>query len=325
VRRQPAELLNMGSNPIPGSFRQTHVTPLFPSSSAVKERIFKTLWSMKNDGYCETTIYATSRRLRMIARHTDIDNPEKVKEYISQKVASSGYKENLADIYDRYVHHNGMTWQRPYYIRESQTPYVPTEEEINILINSSPPRYALILSILRDTGMRPIELERMRLRWVDFERGAINVQTAKGGQGRTLQLKPQTVAMLREYVAKRRLDLNDRLFATVACMRRRFSTLKKIAAGKLQRPELLRINLYSFRHFFGTMTYHRTKDILYTQRQLGHRNIKNTLVYTHLIQFASEDFVCKVASTLEESCKLIEAGFDYVTDMDSVKIFRKRK
>jgi len=156
-----------------------------PQNPTAKERVFKTLWSMKNDGYCETTIYATSRRLRMIARDTDIDNPDKVKEYIAQKATSSGYKENLADIYDRYVHYNGLSWQRPYYIRESQTPYVPTEEEISILINSSTRTYALVLSILRDTGMRPIELERTRLIWIDFERGAINVQTAKGGQGRT--------------------------------------------------------------------------------------------------------------------------------------------
>jgi integrase len=300
---------------------------LSPLNSTVKERVFKTLWSMKNDGYCETTIYATSRRLRMIARHldTDIDNPEKVKEYIAEKTATNGYKENLADTYDRYVHYNGLNWQRPYYVRESQTPYAPTEEEISVLINSSPPKYALILSILRDTGMRPIELERLRLKWIDFERSSINVQTAKGGQGRTLQLKPQTVAMLKEYVGKHRLNLNDRLFATVACMRRRFSTLKHTAATKLQRPELLRINLYSFRHFFGTMTYHKTKDILYTQRQMGHRNIKNTLVYAHLIQFSSEEFISKVADTVEEACNLIEAGFEYVTDVDSVKIFRKRK
>lgn len=116
---------------------------------------------------------------------------------------------------------------------------------VNILINSAPKKYALILSILRDTGMRPIELQRLRLRWIDFERDVINVQTAKGGVGRSLQLKPQTLAMLKEYVGKRKFSLNDRLFATVACMRRRFATLKKIAADKLQRPELLRINLYT--------------------------------------------------------------------------------
>jgi integrase len=155
----------------------------------------------------------------MIARDTDINNPEKVKEYIANKNTINGYKENLADIYDRYVRYNGLTWERPYYIRQSQSPYVPTEEEVNILINSAPKKHALILSILRDTRMRPIELQRLRLRWIDFERGVINVQTAKGGNGRTLRLKPQTLAMLKEYVNKQRFGPNDRLFATVACMR----------------------------------------------------------------------------------------------------------
>jgi hypothetical protein len=32
-------------------------------------------------------------------------------------------------------------------------------------------------------------------------------------------------------------------------------------------------------HFIGTMTYHRTKDIVYTQRVLGHRSLRNTMRY----------------------------------------------
>jgi hypothetical protein len=31
------------------------------------------------------------------------------------------------------------------------------------------------------------------------------------------------------------------------------------------------------------------------------------------------------ATTLEEACKLLEVGFEYVTDMDGYKLFRKRK
>jgi integrase len=261
----------------------------------------------------------------MMARQSDLDNPEKIKDYIAEKVASNGYKENLVDIYDRYARYNGLTWQRPNYIRQSQPPYVPTEEEISILISAATKKYALILSMLRDTGMRPIELERMKVKWIDLERGIINVQTAKGGIGRALQLKPQTLAMLKENVGRHNLGLNDRLFASVACMRRTFVTIKRKAANKLQRPELLRINLYSFRHFFGTMTYHRTKDILYTQNLMGHRNIKNTLIYTHLIEFSAEEYVCKVASTIPEASALIEAGFEYVTEMENLKLFRKRK
>jgi hypothetical protein len=51
----------------------------------------------------------------------------------------------------------------------------------------------------------------------------------------------------------------------------------------------------------------------------------NTLVYTHLINFDREDFICKTAKELQEARALIKAGFEYVTEMDGVKLFRKRK
>jgi hypothetical protein len=39
----------------------------------------------------------------------------------------------------------------------------------------------------------------------------------------------------------------------------------------------------------------------------------------------ADDFQVKVADTVEEACKLIETGFEYVTDIDGKKLFRKRK
>jgi len=76
------------------------------------------------------------------------------------------------------------------------------------------------------------------------------------------------------------------------------------------------------------MEYHRTKDILYVMKLLGHKNIKNTLIYTQLLPFKEEDqFICKVACNTGEACKLIEDGFTYVTGEydDGGKIFRKPK
>lgn len=218
-----------------------------------------------------------------------------------------------------------MTWRRPRYQRDDQPPYVPTEEEVNILIANAGKKYALALSILRGTSMRPIELHRSTLAWYDLTRGLVNVETAKGGRGRTLELKPRTLAMLKEYVGKYNLGLNDMIFATVKTMRGEFRNIKHRTAEKLQRPELLRISLYSFRHFFCTILYHKTKDILYVQRKMGHRNLKNTLIYTHLVNFKSDEYTVRVAETIEEACKLIEGGFEYVTEMDGNKIFRKRK
>jgi hypothetical protein len=38
-----------------------------------------------------------------------------------------------------------------------------------------------------------------------------------------------------------------------------------------------------------------------------------------------QDFTSKVAKTEKEVCDLIEAGFEYVTDFEGAKIFKKRK
>jgi len=48
--------------------------------------------------------------------------------------------------------------------------------------------------------------------------------------------------------------------------------------------------------------------------------------YTHLVTFDNpEEFTCKVAASLEEAKELIEAGFEYVTELNQEKLFRKRK
>ncbi len=64
------------------------------------------------------------------------------------------------------------------------------------------------------------------------------------------------------------------------------------------------------------MEYHKTKDILHVMRLLGHKSIKNTVVYTQLVTFENDDFVCKTAEDGKEAKELIEAGFEYVTDVD---------
>jgi len=70
------------------------------------------------------------------------------------------------------------------------------------------------------------------------------------------------------------------------------------------------------------------KDIVYIMRFLGNKNIKNTLIYVQLEEAIynkeAEVYISKAASTVEEVCKFVAAGFEYVCDVDEVKIFRKR-
>jgi hypothetical protein len=58
---------------------------------------------------------------------------------------------------------------------------------------------------------------------------------------------------------------------------------------------------------------------------LGHKRIENTLKYTHLVDAEEDEYVSRVARTTTDACKLIDAGFEYVCDIEEDKIFRKRK
>ena len=64
---------------------------------------------------------------------------------------------------------------------------------------------------------------------------------------------------------------------------------------------------------------------MYVMRVLGHKSIQNTLVYTQMVQFKKEEYASATANTIEDAQKLVEEGFEYVTEIDGVKLFRKRK
>jgi len=41
--------------------------------------------------------------------------------------------------------------------------------------------------------------------------------------------------------------------------------------------------------------------------------------------FETDEYSSAVAKTLDEARKLVEAGFEYVTDIEGVSLFRKRR
>jgi hypothetical protein len=73
------------------------------------------------------------------------------------------------------------------------------------------------------------------------------------------------------------------------------------------------------------MEYAKTKDVLHVMKMLGHRNIQNTLLYTQLINFESDEYHSATAATVQDAQKLVEADFEYVCDFNNTKLFRKRK
>jgi integrase len=281
---------------------------------------------MKKNAYADSTIEAVYKRLKHLSKYCNLDNPENVKVFIASKQCSNGFKESLIEAYAIYCKANNISWNKPFYERYDKQPKIPSEEKLNMIISNSSKRLALILSMIKDLGLRPIEVTWLKVKDIDLDSGMVTITSAKYCVGRTLKLKSQTLAMLKNYIVLKKLNQNNRLFPVKSSsISESYRLVRNRVADKLNDPTFKTIRLYDFRHFKASMEYYKTKDLLHVKNLLGHKDLRTTLRYTQLINFGSDEYHCAVAKNVDEAKQLIEQGFEYVTEFNGVKMFRKRK
>ncbi len=178
-----------------------------------------------------------------------------------------------------------------------------------------------------ETGLRPVELCNLKVKDLDLEKRLIYPTTAKHGNPRILKISQTLTSILKEWIIKNNLNPNDKLFKGDAdYYGKKFRETRNKLAKKLKDPSIKNIRLYDLRHYRATTLYDKTRDILLVKQQLGHKKIETTLRYTQLIHFnEEEEYTCKTATTVKQAQELIEHGFQYITEIDGTKLFRKRK
>ncbi|MEM2143866.1 MAG: site-specific integrase [Candidatus Jordarchaeaceae archaeon] len=284
-------------------------------------------WWMKKNGYKESTIESRIARLSRLIKHgACLSDPESVKEVIARQDGwSVSGKEGMVYAYDLFAKWAGLKWERPRYKPPRRYPFIPTEREIDDLIAGCNKEIAAFLQAAKETGARAGELFGLKWIDIDFENRRINITPEKGGDPRVLNVSDRLLGMLNGLV-----KTDERVFSrykSLGNLRRTFERYRKRIAHSLANPRLLEISLHTFRHWRATTAYRRTKDILYVKEMLGHRSLSNTLKYIHLAgdDPGTDEYVSKVARTIDEARALIEAGFEYVCEVGGAKIFRKRK
>jgi integrase len=276
-----------------------------------------------NSGKAKNTVRSISYSLRQLNQNADLKNPEEVKTYLANSTICNATKTKLCFAYHWFCQTNNIQWTKPIYKWQRKIPLIPTTENINKIISASSRKYATIFTILAETGLEAQELVTTQRKDIDQEQGIINVQGCKGHNSRSFKLKPQTAEMLRTYLAK---YTTNNPFPNSKSMGETWRKTRNRLANKLNEPQLKNIPMRNLRHHFATLKYDQTKDILLVKQLLGHKKIETTMFYTQLIAFnEEEEYTCKTATTIEEATDLIEHGFQYITDMDGLKIFRKRK
>jgi integrase len=317
------ETKNLVAEPQRNRFLRRNETIQLQANANIPEKVVNYLLWLKKQGYAESTIFDRVKIIKFLAKNANIDDPESIKELIAKRDSwGLGRKEIVVECYSNYLICVGGTWNPPRYKAVEKLPFIPTESEIDYLIACLGNKTGTFAQLLKETGARRGEAWQLEWTDIDAENRTVRITPEKHSNPRMLRISQRLLERLQDLPKNNLYVFGGTNLETTA---RLFERSRKIAANKSKNPRLLKITFHTLRHWKATMEYHKTKDILHVMKTLGHKNIKNTLRYTQLVDFGDQDYVVKVAWTLEESVKLLEAGFQYVCDYEKGKIFRKPK
>jgi integrase len=283
-----------------------------------------------NDGLKTDTVRHTRYKLQELAKEVDIFNLEAVKNYVATATSPKTKKEYSAEtknkfLYaiDKFYERHGIQWKKPYHKVDEKIPLIPTTKDVELIINNASQKYTTIFAILAETGAEGKELEKTSRSQINAEEGIINITGCKGHGSGSYKLKTQTADMLRIYLHKHQEEYP---FPKSNVMGQVWRDTRERTAKKLCKPELNNIPLKSLRNYSGAQNYYKFTDAIRTMRHLRHKKLETTMHYIRGITIGGdEEYTCKTAKTVEEATQLIENGFQYVTEIDGIKLFKKRK
>ncbi len=145
-----------------------------------------------------------------------------------------------------------------------------------------------ILELLYSTGIRRLELMRLRLEDLHLSRGLIFVHEGKGRRDRYVPIGRRAIRWLRRYLRDSRTKLvrtNDEQIVFLSAQGRQISRdqLTWIVRKHIRNANLGKYGAcHLFRHTMATLMHENGADIRVIQQILGHADIKTTQIYTQV-------------------------------------------
>jgi integrase len=282
---------------------------------------------MENNNKATSTIKFTDKALTFLSEHANLNESESVKAFIAKLETSSSYKRNLIIAYNHYCKYYQIQWKMPIYEQVQQEIKLAPKEKLLMLIANASKTLALKLTISMKTGLRPIELCRLKVKDIDTDNKAITPITAKHGRARSIKISSDLLTRIQEHMTRNKLQPNDNLFKGNADMYgNKYRTMRNKLAQKLNDPTIKNIRLYDFRHYFGSYTLRETNNSYFTMVQMGHRHLTTTERYLHLLTDDDPQYIVESTKNEKRADELIAKNFEYVlTTPDGHMKFRKRK
>jgi len=223
-----------------------------------------------------------------------------LKMMVDTKHISSSYQNQLINAIKFYYEQILHLPRKTYYIdrprRESKLPVVLSKDEIRrlfaVIANL---KHKSILQVIYSAGLRESEVINLKITDINSAEHLILLRQAKGNKDRYVKLSDNTLLLLREYFKVYRpvsflfySQCNKNEQYSASSIRQFLNKYAKLAGIiKNVYPHLIR-------RCYATHLFEYGTDIAMLKNALGHKNIKTTMVYTHIstqsiAQMASPD------------------------------------
>lgn len=146
-----------------------------------------------------------------------------------------------------------------------------------------------ILETLYSTGLRRMELARLRVPDLDFAGGAVCVRQGKGRKDRVVPIGERALAWIEKYLSQARPTLAQPgeeagpLFVTEQGAPLTVRYLSAMVTRYVNKAGFAKAgSCHLFRHTCATLMLEGGADIRHVQEQLGHACLQTTQIYTHV-------------------------------------------
>jgi site-specific recombinase XerD len=166
--------------------------------------------------------------------------------------------------------------------KPQRLPVVLTEEEVRLVMQRLEGSEALVAGLLYGSGLRLMEALRLRVHDLDFNRQELTVRNGKGGKDRRTMLPKQLAKKLQIHLEKvrtvhKRGLIEGRHHLDPSLIQK--SVRSAVLAAGISKPA----SCHSLRHSFATHLLERGQDIRTIQELMGHKDLKTTMIYTHVL------------------------------------------
>ncbi|HKK82267.1 MAG TPA: tyrosine-type recombinase/integrase [Prolixibacteraceae bacterium] len=200
--------------------------------------------------------------------------------------------------YYKHVEQNpSIVFKLPRPRKESKIRVVFSMDECYTVFNTiENPKQKLALMIAYGTGMRVGEVVELKWNDVLMAEQKIHIKNGKGKKDRLVMLPASLIEMLKNYKAL--YSTKDYVFdGQIAGIPYSKGSLQKVMRRALEECGLSKKgSVHSLRHSFATHLLDAGIDIRYVQQLLGHKDIRTTMIYSHL----SQSNIDKIKSPLDK-------------------------